>query len=281
MIELEDLPLLNDPIVIAAFEGWNDAGDAASAAVLHLASQWDAELVAAVDPADYYDFQVFRPRVLGEHDRRRVEWQTTRVYLATDTSLGRDVLLVHGVEPSFRWPQFCSELLGFVQEVDASLFITLGAFMGEVAHTRPLPVTITSDDEPTRRRLSVQPPSYEGPVGIVGVLTDAAAKVGIATLSAWVAVPAYAAGSPSPKGSLALLGALEDTLDGVLDPGDLPDQSHAWELGVDELADADDEVASWVRQIEQTQDTADLPEASGDAIAREFQKFLRRRDDRD
>ncbi|GAB3583654.1 PAC2 family protein [Calidifontibacter terrae] len=278
MIELEDLPLLRDPIVIAAFEGWNDAGDAATGAVLHLVNEWDAELVAAIDPADFYDFQVNRPRVSGDPGERRIEWPTTRVYLATDTPLDRDVLLIHGIEPSFRWLQFTAEIVSLAVETDVSLMVMLGALLADVPHSRPLSVSVSSENQDTQDRYDVPAGRYEGPTGILGVIADSANRTGISTLSLWGAVPHYAAGSPSPKASLSLIGRLEELLDSAIPHGDLPEQARAWERGVDELASGDDEVAEYVQHLEQAQDTTELPEASGDAIAREFEKYLRRRD---
>lgn len=277
MIELEDVPELNNPVMIAAFEGWNDAGDAASAVVEHLIDAWDAEPVAALDPEDYYDFQVNRPRVLADGTKRRISWRTTRILVATDTPLGRDVVLVHGVEPSFRWRAFAIELMEFAQAADVQLVITLGALMADVAHTRPIPVTATSDQEEVRHRFDVEISSYEGPTGIVGVLADAAVQVGIPSVSAWAAIPHYAGHTPSPKATAALLSRLESLLDAPIDHADLDEDARAWQRGVDELAAGDPDIAEYVESLEEAQDTADLPEASGDAIAKEFERYLRRR----
>src|SRR6476659_9735519 len=153
--------------MIAAFEGWNDAGEAASAVIEHLAEIWDAEVVAALDPEDYYDFQVNRPRVLLENGRRRISWRTTRVLVARDTSLGRDVVLVQGVEPSFRWRAFATELMEPAEAVEVATVVTLGSRMAGVAHSRPIPVTAPSDSEDTRHRHGLEMSTYEGPTGIV------------------------------------------------------------------------------------------------------------------
>ncbi|MGL4743921.1 MAG: PAC2 family protein, partial [Dermatophilaceae bacterium] len=204
MIELEDLGELDEPVMIAAFEGWNDAGEAASSVLEHLADLWGAEVVAAMDPEDYYDFQVNRPRVLIDGGQRRISWRTTRILVATDTPLGRDVILVQGVEPSFRWRAFAIELMELAQATDTSMVVTLGALMADVAHSRPIPVTATSDNEDTRHRHDLEMSTYEGPTGIVGVVADAAVQVGLSSVSVWAAVPHYAGHSPSPKASLAL-----------------------------------------------------------------------------
>ncbi|WP_018156130.1 PAC2 family protein [Demetria terragena] len=280
MIQLEDLPELRDPIMIAAFEGWNDAGETASATLAHVIRSWEAEPVAALDPEDYYDFQVTRPRAVFDSDgHRALRWPTTRILIAQNTPLERDVIFVQGIEPSMRWMTFYGELLDLAKDLEVSLLITLGGLLADVPHTRPIPVTITSEHPETRLRFDLHASQYEGPTGIIGVLVDAAHEAGIATMSVWAAVPHYAGGSPSPKATLALLTRLEEVLDTIIGHDDLPEQARAWEHGVDELAQSDDEVAEYVQTLEEAQDTTELPEASGDAIAREFERYLRRRDD--
>lgn len=281
MIEVDDLPELVDPVVIAAFEGWNDAGEAASSVVDHLASVWDAEPIAAIDPEDYYDFQVNRPRVGAVDGVRRITWPTTRVLYAPASSAGRDMLLIQGIEPSTRWRSFVVELLALIDEVDASMVVCLGALLADVPHTRPLPVGTYSDDAALARSLDLETSTYEGPTGIVGVLADAAFQAQVPTVSCWVSVPHYAGGTPSPKAALALLDHVEELLDLRVPRGELEDLSRAWERGVDELAAGDAEVGEYVQALEQATDTAEHPEASGDAIAREFERYLRRRDEPD
>lgn len=277
MIEVEDLPELHHPIVIAAFEGWNDAGEAATSVVSHLADLWEAEPIAALDPEEYYDFQVNRPRI-GLHDGvRRITWPTTRVLLARDTGFGHDVLLVQGIEPSMRWRSFVIELLGLALEVEAELLVCLGALLADVPHTRPCPVVTTTEDPTLADRFGAEPSTYEGHTGIVGVLADAAMQSDLPCVSCWVSVPHYAGAHNSPKATLALLSTLEGLLDLALPHGELEELAHAWERGVDELANSDEEIGEYVQALESAQDTADSPEASGDAIAAEFERYLRRR----
>ena len=281
MIELQDVGELRDPIVIAAFEGWNDAGESASAVIRHLAEVWRAEVVAAVDPEDYYDFQVNRPQVVTVDGRRMIRWPTTRVMLARDTPVGRDVILIAGIEPSVRWRSFAGDVLSYVLDQGAQLLVVLGGLLADVPHTRPIPISITSEDpELLASSEDIERSTYEGPTGIVGVLTDEARQQDLPALSCWAAVPHYAGGPPSPKATLALLGQIEELLDCVIDNSEVSEAARAWERGVDELAATDEEVADYVRQLEEAQDTADLPEASGDAIAREFERYLRKRDDK-
>jgi predicted ATP-grasp superfamily ATP-dependent carboligase len=277
MIDVRHVPELTDPIVIAAFEGWNDAGEAATRAVEHLVRAWGAEVVAALDPEDYYDFQVNRPRVAVVNGERQLTWPTTRILLARDTPLGRDAILVLGIEPSVRWRSYVAEILTMVSDHGATLLLSLGALLADVPHSRPIPVSVTSEDPELREVHDVERSTYEGPSGIVGVLMDQAHQQDLPCLSVWAAVPHYAGGPPSPKATLAIVSRLEELLGCVIDDGDLTEEARAWERGVDELAASDDEVAEYVEALEQAQDTADLPEASGDAIAREFEKYLRRR----
>jgi len=279
VIELEDVPELRDPILIAAFEGWNDAGEAATSVITHLAQVWQAEPVAAFDPEEYYDFQVNRPRVVTEETQRRIIWPTTRILLARNTSFNRDVLLIEGIEPSTRWRSFTIELLEFAEQLGVTTFVTLGALLADVPHTRPIPVTATSDDAEVIHRFDAEASKYEGPTGIVGVLADAATRTGLTSLTIWAAVPHYAGGVPSPKATLGLLGKLESVFNITIPLAELPETARAWERGVNELAESDDEVAEYVHDLEEATDTADLPEASGDAIAREFERYLRRRGD--
>jgi predicted ATP-grasp superfamily ATP-dependent carboligase len=273
----ESLPELVDPVMLCAFEGWNDAGDAASGAVLHLEDVWTATQIAEFDPEDYYDYQVNRPEIVFDEGARSIVWPTTRISVARIPLATRDVVLVHGIEPSMRWRQFSAELLGAARDLGVEMVVTLGALLADTPHTRPVPVSGTSGDLALAERLGYEPSTYEGPTGIVGVLQDACATAGIPAVSLWAAVPHYVAQPPCPKATLALLARIEDLLDVPVPLGYLPEESRAWQIGVDELAAEDEEITAYVRQLEEAVDTADLPEASGDAIAREFERYLRRR----
>ena len=268
---------LRDPVVIAAFSGWNDAGNAASAAVEHLSEAYQAELVIELDPDDFYDYQVNRPETsLTEDGERVITWPTTRIKTA-QLAGGRDVILIDGIEPNLRWRQFCALLTSALRSADPSLVILLGALLADTPHTRPVPVTCTTRDPELMDRYGISESSYEGPTGIVGVLSEQLPMVGMSTLSVWAAIPHYVAHPPCPKATLAILSQLERLLDVPLDLGELPELARAWERGVDELAADDSEVAEYVSQLEEQTDAAELPEASGDAIAAEFERYLKRR----
>lgn len=277
MIELDDIPELVDPVMVAAFEGWNDAGDAASAAVAHLDQVWGGEVFAALDAEDYYDFQVNRPTVWLDGDTRRITWPTTRLSVVRVPEPRRDIVLVHGIEPNMRWRSFCNELLGFAHELGVETVVTLGALLGDTPHTRPVPVSGTTSDPVVARSLGLEQTKYEGPTGIVGVLQEACTHAGMPALTFWAAVPHYVSQAPSPKATLALLRKLEDFLDLAIPMGELTEDARAWQLGVDQLAAEDAEVAEYVQALEAARDAEDLPEASGEAIALEFERYLRRK----
>jgi hypothetical protein len=271
-------PELPPAMMIAAFEGWNDAGSAASNAVAVLAEAWNAREVRSLDPEPYHDFQVNRPVVATDESGKRViEWPLTTVSIALSPVLGRSVVLAQGTEPSMRWRSYCTELLDAAQELRVGTLVTVGALLADAPHTRPIPVQTSSDDPQVQALLGVEGSEYEGPTGIVGVLGQMAAERGIHTLSVWAAVPHYVSQPPSPKATLALLSSLEEVLGEPVPTGELAEDAEAWQGGVDELASEDPEIAEYVRQLEEAKDTVELPEASGEAIAREFERYLRRR----
>ncbi|HVA61618.1 MAG TPA: PAC2 family protein [Mycobacteriales bacterium] len=274
------LPALRSPILLAAFEGWNDAADAATGAIEHLESAWSGLPLAAIDPDDYYDFQVNRPMVsLIDGVTRRIDWPTTRLAHASTAPGERDIVLLRGLEPNMRWRAFCNEIIELARQLGVTSVVTLGALLSDSPHTRPVPVSGTASDPRTATRLGLEGSRYEGPTGIAGVFADACARAGLASASFWAAVPHYAAQPPCPKATLALLRRVEDMLDAVVPLGDLADSARVWELGVDELAREDAEIGEYVRSLEAREPEAELPEASGDAIAREFERYLRRRGD--
>jgi proteasome assembly chaperone (PAC2) family protein len=271
---------LVDPVLVAAFEGWNDAGDAASTAVEHLQLTWDATPLSAIEPDDYYDFQVTRPTVrLVDGITRRVEWPTTRLSVCRPPGSAFDVVLLHGIEPNMRWQRFCAELLEQVEALKVTTVVTLGALLADTPHTRPVPVTGTSYDAASAARFGLERSRYEGPTGIVGVFQDACVQAGVPALSFWAAVPHYVSQPPSPKATLALLHRVEEVLDVEVPLGALPEQAEEWERTVSEMADEDEDVRDYVRALEERGDADEpsLTETSGDSIAEEFERYLRRR----
>lgn len=284
MIEIEQVSHLADPVLISAFEGWNDAAGAATGVVDHLLDVWDARLVGAIDPEEFYDFQMNRPLIgTNEEGMRTLTWPSTQLYVARPPGSTRDVVLLRGIEPNMRWRQFCAELLAAADELGVQTVVSLGAMLAETPHTRPIQVSGSATELDLEDRLRLEPSTYEGPTGIVGVFADACIRLDMAAVSFWAAVPHYLPQPPCPKATLALLGQVEDVLGVSIDLGDLPEESRAWERGVEELAEEDEDIADYIRSLEENQDTAELPEASGDAIAAEFERYLKRRgkDDKD
>jgi proteasome assembly chaperone (PAC2) family protein len=271
---------LRRPVRLAAFEGWNDAGDAATSAIEHLEEEWSAIAVAAIDPDEYYDFQVNRPHVqLVDGVTRQVTWPTTRVLICSPPGAERDVVLVRGLEPNMRWRGFSDELVAIARQLGVEMVVTLGALLADSPHTRPVPVSGTTSDPETAASLGLEASRYEGPTGIVGVFQDACWSAGMRAVSFWAAVPHYVAQPPCPKATVALLRRIEDLLDIPVPLGDLPERSRAWERQVDELAAEDSDVAEYIASLEEREPETELPEASGEAIAKEFERYLRRRDD--
>ncbi|WP_115789113.1 PAC2 family protein [Arthrobacter silvisoli] len=266
-------------VMLAAFEGWNDAGEAASDALRYLNKLWQGKKVATVDADDYYDFQFTRPTVRRTSSgERRVKWPSTRLYRASVPDSNVDVVVVLGTEPSYRWRAYTTELLVHAEAMKVDYVVLLGALLADVPHSRPIPVSTTTEDNALRQRLNLEASQYEGPVGIVGVLAEFAMLAGLPTVSLWAAVPHYVSQAPSPKAQLAILHKVEDLLQVPLDTQSLAEDAEAWERGVNELATDDPEIAAYVRQLEEAKDTADLPEATGESIAREFERYLKRRD---
>jgi PAC2 family len=264
--------------MIAAFEGWNDAADAATGAIEHLEREWNATPFAAIDPEDYYDYQVNRPTVrLVDGVTRRIDWPTTRLGLAQagDT----EVVLVRGLEPNMRWRAFCDELTEFAEELNVGQVVCLAALLADVPHSRPIDINGSASDEALAVTLGLTRSRYEGPTGVISVFHQALAETGRQVVTYWASVPHYVAQPPCPKATLTLLHRVEDTLDIAVPLGDLPEEAIAWENGVDELAREDSEIAEYITSLEQREDETALPEASGEAIAKAFERYLRRRDD--
>lgn len=273
---LQHLARLQQPITVIAFGGWNDAGNAASQVAEHLADTCHGEQAFSVKPDDFYDFQVNRPEIRGTGSQRHVAWPSTEIKSGRLPN-GRDLIVIQGLEPNFRWRQFCALLVSALQAADSRRVFLLGALLADHPHTRPIPVAATTDSADLAAELGLTESTYEGPTGILGVLAEDLERFDIGVVNLWAAIPHYVSSPPSPKAALALLNRLEDLLDVSLDVGELPELAQAWVRGVDELAADDTEISEYVASLEQQRDESDLPEASGDAIAAEFERYLRRR----
>jgi proteasome assembly chaperone (PAC2) family protein len=278
-VRWDDRPRLRRPVVVTAFEGWNDAADAASGAARYLKASWGAQPFAAIDPEEFYDFSSTRPQVrLGGGFTREIIWPSNELSAASLPETGRDVVVLIGSEPQLRWRTFCAQVVDVANELGAELVVTLGALLADVAHTRPVKVTGTAADAELVR-LGLERSTYEGPTGIVGVLHDACRRAEMKSASLWAAVPHYVAATPSPKATLALVRRTTTLLSTPLVTADLEQRAVDYEQQVSEVVATDEEVAEYVRRLEEAVDaSADeepLQPQSGEVIAAEFERFLR------
>jgi proteasome assembly chaperone (PAC2) family protein len=275
----EQRPELRRPVLVAGFEGWNDAASAASEAAGWLTRQFGATKMASMDPEEHFDFQSARPTVeLVDGVTRDLTWPANEFFaVPVDT---RDLVVLRGVEPNLRWPSFCREVLGVAGETGCEMVVTLGALLADVPHTRPVRVTGATTDPDLMTNLHLQRSRYEGPTGIVGVLHDTARATGIASASLWAPVPHYVSTPPNPLATRALLDRLGHLLGTAFELGELDDLSEAWRTRVDEVVSQDDDVRSYVGQLEERYDTeAETDVPSGEGLADEVEQFLRDRGD--
>jgi proteasome assembly chaperone (PAC2) family protein len=285
IVHWDKRPTLRSPVMIVAFEGWNDAGDAASAAANYLARIWGARPFATIDPEEFFDFTTTRPQIRLEDDLTRVvDWPANRFAAAPLADWGRDVVFLQGVEPQLRWRTFCAAIVGVATTLGVEMVVTLGALLAEVPHTRPVRVTGTAGDATLVDRLGLVPSGYEGPTGIVGVLSDALRRSGIASASLWATVPHYVGQTPSPKAALALVERAAQLLEVPVHTPDLDVAAAAYERQVSEVVDADDDATAYVRSLEEADDDGDeepdddrppLAPAGGDVLAAEVERYLR------
>ena len=269
-------PSLHEPVLVAAFEGWNDAGEAATFAAKFLAERWDAEPFATIDPEDFFDFTSTRPHVqLDASDMREIVWPTTTLSAASVPDRDLDVIFVVGSEPQLKWRTFCDEIVSIASEHGCRLVVTLGALLAEVPHSRPVSIVGTAYEPELVRRLGLTQSTYQGPTGIVGVLHDAFRRAGVPSASLWAAVPTYVPSAPSPKAALALVQRISELLSVPIATTDLEIASASYERQIDSLVADDDDTAEYVARLEEAADDAPLAaEPHGDLIA-EVERFLR------
>jgi predicted ATP-grasp superfamily ATP-dependent carboligase len=272
---------LRAPAMVCAFQGWNDAGDAASSAVSFLAASLQARRFAHLEPEDFYDFQANRPTIrFGDDGKREISWPTVEVFEAAAERAPRDLVLVQGVEPSMRWRAFSANLIDLAEALGVQLVVSLGALLGDLPHSHPVAITGHASDPALGERAGLAPSTYEGPTGIVGVLHSACAQVGLPSVSLWAAVPHYVAAATNPKAALALLRRVEGLVGVSVDVSELESAAADYERQVGLAVQSDPDIQAFVERLEQAADSeeptpADVP--SGDIIAREFQRFLRQR----
>lgn len=278
-VHWQDRPTLRRPVLVAAFEGWNDAADAASSATRYLRDRWSARPFATIDPEEFYDFSSTRPQVrLTQGISREIVWPEAEFSAASLPGTSRDVVVLLGHEPQLKWRTFTEQVVGVAGELGIEMIVILGALLADVAHTRPVRVTGTAADPDLVTRLGLGHSTYEGPTGIVGVLHDAFARAGLPSASLWAAVPHYVASTPSPKASLALVERAAVLLSTSVTTADLEVAALDYERQVSEVVAADDDVSAYVHRLEVSadeDDVADMETVTGDALADELERYLR------
>jgi proteasome assembly chaperone (PAC2) family protein len=277
-------PALRRPVMVAAFGGWNDAGDAASAAVEFIRARFGPSEIARIDLEDYLDFTETRPTArLVDSRTREIDWPVTKISAAEVRGADNDLVVVQGPEPSLRWRRYCETVLEIARDLDVERVITLGSLLADVPHSRPVHVTGIGSDDALIDRLGFAPTSYEGPTGITGVLNYESGKAGLPSVSLWASVPHYVAAAPNPKVALALVRAFEGAAGLAVDASELESAAEDYERQVSAAVASDPEVKAFVERLESAMDEvvedstseANLP--SADMIASDFQRFLRQR----
>jgi proteasome assembly chaperone (PAC2) family protein len=272
-------PQLRSPILVCAFAGWNDAAGSATTALTTAAESLDAELIAQIDPEEFFDFQANRPTIhLTEGQTREIEWPGNVLLAATPEGAERDLLLLAGTEPNLKWRTFSEGIAEVAEGLGVEMVVTLGALIADVAHTLPVPITGLASDVEMVERLGLARSNYEGPTGVVGVLHDACRRRGIPSASLWAAVPHYVAAVPNPKAALALLRRLEGLIGVAVEASGLEEESESYESQVSRAVAANPEIEELVKRLEQEQsERLDLEEdvPSGESLARDFERYLR------
>ena len=275
-VHWHDRPPMHRPVLVTAFEGWSDAGDAATSTVEYLADQWESVPVASIDAEEFFDFTETRPRVeLDEHEQRQIVWPGNHLTVATVPGPDTDVVLLLGTEPQLRWRTFCRQITDIAEALDVSMVVTLGALLAEVPHTRPTSVMGSSSDQELTDRFNLRPSRYQGPTGITGVLHAACRDAGFPSASIWAAVPSYVPGAPSPKATLALVQRVGSMLGATIDVDDLQLASLSYEQQLDELVREDEETMAYLSQLEERFDSEDDDFPTGVSLVEEVERFLR------
>ena len=283
VIRWEHRPQLRQPILIASFEGWSDAGDAASLAARYLSESWPVRRFATIDPEEFFDFTSSRPQIrfVDGGSTRRIDWPETQFLAGPIPGAGRDIVILRGIEPQLRWGAFCSSVLGVASTLNVSMVLTLGALLADVPHTRPVPVAAAAYESTMATRFGLEYSRYEGETGIVGVLHDACLRAGLPSAGLWASVPHYVHQISSPRAALALVERAASLLGTRLDPVELRAAGEVYLQQVNERVADDDEAMAYVAQLEEASDrqAADAPSIdalpSADSLAAEAERFLR------
>jgi proteasome assembly chaperone (PAC2) family protein len=277
-------PRLRGPVLLAAFDGWNDAGEAATTALDAIGDALAAETFATIDPEEFYDFQATRPTVRLVNGHRRVEWPVIELRAARLPAADHDLIVVRGHEPNLRWRSFASEIIQVASSLGVEMLVTVGALLADVPHTRPVQVVSSAGDRDLAERLGLNVSRYEGPTGILGVLGDLASVEGIPSIGLWAALPHYLNLAPNPWGAMALIEELRRLLPMAVDTGPLADQTGAFDAAVADLVDENPELAGYIERLEADTDEDEDDEEDGspgladlppEELVAEVERYLR------
>jgi proteasome assembly chaperone (PAC2) family protein len=277
-------PRLRGPVLLVAFDGWNDAGEAATTALDAIGDALAAETFATIDPEEFYDFQATRPTVRLVDGYRRVEWPAIELRAARLPAADHDLIVVRGHEPNLRWRTFASEIVQVASSLGVEMLVTVGALLADVPHTRPVQVVSSAGDRDLAERLGLSVSRYEGPTGILGVLGDLAAGEGIPTVGLWAALPHYLNLAPNPWGAMALIEELRRLLPMAVDTGPLADQTEAFDAAVADLVEENPELAGYIERLEADTDDEDDDDEEGspgladlppEELVAEVERYLR------
>jgi proteasome assembly chaperone (PAC2) family protein len=272
-------PRLRRPVLLAAFDGWNDAGESATTAIDAIGAALAAETFATVDPEEFYDFQATRPNVRLVEGLRHVDWPTVELRAAELPQADHDLVLLRGHEPNLRWRTFASEVMEVAATLGVEMVVTVGALLADVPHTRPTQVVSSTSDPLLGEQLGLPVSRYEGPTGILGVLSDAAARAGIPAVGLWAALPHYLHLAPNPWGAMALVEELGRLLPVAVDTSGLAGQTEAFDAAVTDLLDENPELTGYVERLEADADDADDPPGLADLppeeLVAEVERYLR------
>jgi proteasome assembly chaperone (PAC2) family protein len=277
-------PRLRGPVLLAAFDGWNDAGEAATTALDAVGDGLAAETFATIDPEEFYDFQATRPTVRLVQGSRRVEWPTVELRAASLPAADHDLIVVRGQEPNLRWRTFAAEIVQVAASLRVEMVVTVGALLADVPHTRPVQVVSSAGDPNLAERLGLSMSRYEGPTGILGVLADLATAEGIPTVGLWAALPHYLNLAPNPWGAMALIQELRRLLPMAVDTSALAGQTEAFDAAVAELVEENPELAGYIERLEADSDEEDeddeddppgLADVPPEELVAEVERYLR------
>ena len=265
--------------LIMAFAGWPDAGESATAALQYLMRRLNAAQFAEIDPEEFYDFTQERPRSSRTRDgRRRVRWPANEFSWWAAGEQG--LLFFVGVEPNLKWRTFSETIAGLARELGVKTIIHAGALLDAVPHTREIRLTGSSTLPELQQALdsaSIGSSNYQGPTGISTAVMETCTKQGMSYSSLWGHTPHYLHAAPNYRVSYTLARTLSRLLNLPADLSELRAAAENFDREVEQAVRQDDQLAEYVRKLEDRYDESSLDEGIPDPaeVVRELEQFLR------